>query len=426
MNHRIATLFLLSICAPALADTLELADGTKIDNCYVRDEGTRLLVWSNLSEVGAAAREYPRSAIKSYKIERGDAWDRKPELPDLSVTYIEMTPKLAGLHGVVNYDAFGRPSIGGAAALTKVEQEPFLNPAKAVEGVKLRYEPGEEITLTAHVKNLGFAESAPFQYAWLIDEKPVEEGRSEQRLGEMEETTFTLKWKWQEGRHHVTFTVDPEDDEIAIINNEARDPLWGWGLVYVVNPGRAAAWHDFRSAYGTFSFEDFYRWHIDIMNRLFADSVWPSTPDGVHARVRLDRIVYSEDTHNPDRIRLSDDGLRYDQGAWVWVDQPDRMVPAARTGPSTRADRLVQPGLRRPRRPRHARQRREDRPFHAASGADDALARAAGVRGSGRGVSQRDMGQAARLLRRRALRHPARSVAADHRHQRRGATEREG
>lgn len=361
MNGRFGVLVTaLAMAAwPCAADTLELADGTKIENCYVRDEGTRLLVWSSMAEVGAGAREYPRSAIKGYKIERGEEWDRKPELPDLSVTYIEMNPKLAGLHGAVQYDDFGRPRIAGPAAFhaaagtearsTKEREaagtearptergdrpadesesgteDPYLNPERVVEGVKLSYEPGEEITLTAHVKNLGFAESAPFNWAWLIDDRPVREGRCEQRLGEMEEMTFTLQWNWQQGRHYVTFTVDPEDDEIAIINNEIRDPLWGWGLVYIVNPGRVDAWHQFRSAYGTFSFEDFYRWHIDIMNRLFAGSVWPSAPDGIVARVRLDRIVYTEDTQNPDRVRLADDGLRYDQGAWTWVDQPQEL-----------------------------------------------------------------------------------------------------
>ncbi len=325
MNIRIAMLLALVLCAPVAADTLELTDGTRIENCYLRDEGTRLLVWESMRDVGAGAREYPRSAIKGYKIERGEEWDRKPELPDLSVTYIEMNPKLAGLHGAVQYDAFGRPRIAGPAAIKNVEDEPYLNPQKAVEGIKLNYEAGEEITLTAHVKNVGFAESAPFNWAWLIDDRPVQEGRCEERLGEMEEMTFTLKWNWQEGRHHVTFTVDPDDDEIAIINNEIRDPLWGWGLVYIVNPGRVAAWHEFRSAYGTFSFEDFYRWHIGIMNRLFAESVWPSSPDGVVARVRLDRIVYTQDTQNPDRVRLGDDGLRYDQGAWAWVDQPQEL-----------------------------------------------------------------------------------------------------
>ena len=97
----------------SFADTLEFADGRKLENCYVRDEGTRILVWRQLADVGQPPEAFPRSAVKSYQIERGPEWDRKPDLPDLSVTFIEVDPKNYSLHGRIQVDQFGRPLPAG-------------------------------------------------------------------------------------------------------------------------------------------------------------------------------------------------------------------------------------------------------------------------------------------------------------------------
>lgn len=306
------------------ADRLELADGTVLENCFVRDEGIRVLVWEKMADVGTPRiKVYPRSQVKGYKIERDESWDVHPPLPDLSVTFIEMNPKLAGLHGRVNYDQYGRPSIGGGS-LPDLGERAFLQPEEVVKKLKLQYQPGEEIILTAHVKNLGFATAKPFEYLWRIDHQEVKRGRYKGSLKEMEEATFVLKWKWQEGFHHVTFQILTQQPEIATINNEATDPLWGLGFVFIVHKGRVNAWHQNRTAYGTFSFEDFYRWHVEIMNTLFAASIYPSAPEGIKFRVRLDRIVYTENVEQAVKERVSPDGIAYDQGAWIWLDDQDR------------------------------------------------------------------------------------------------------
>jgi hypothetical protein len=326
----------------AVADTLNLVDGTVIRDCYVRDEGVRITVWTSLAEVGSPPKVYPRSAVKDWKVERGAAWDENPARPDLSVTFIEITPKLAGLHGLVQYDGTGRPWIGGnSSALVELEDQKFAKPEEAVKNLKLRYTPGEELTLTAHVKNLGFAEARPFQYAWFITREgeeadtPLAHGEYGEPLKAMAEATFPLKWKWQEGRFLVTFRIVTEQPEIATINNEATDALWAWPFYYVVSNGRVAAWHQNRTAYGTFSFEDYYRWHIDIMNLLFSASVFPATPEGIRARVRLDRIVYADRVQDNEPVNggkkeplFAADGVRYDQGGWSWNDDPKEFESA--------------------------------------------------------------------------------------------------
>ena len=310
----------------SFADTLEFADGRKLENCYVRDEGTRILVWRQLADVGQPPEAFPRSAVKSYQIERGPEWDRKPDLPDLSVTFIEVDPKNYSLHGRIQVDQFGRPLPTGAPVLKSQGIRDYMEPNKIIAGVRTNYRPGEELTLTAHVKNVGFAPAGPFRYTCLVDDEPILEGRFTDALNENQEVTFAAKWKWRTGQHTVRFRIEPEQPEIATINNETAAPLWGWGLIYIVNPGRVAAWRECRNAYGTFSWEDYYRWHIDLMNQLFADSVYPAAPEGIKARVRLDRIVYATDVPAAEQARWKENGLADDQGARVWHDSPEELA----------------------------------------------------------------------------------------------------
>jgi len=321
----VLALVLAAACVQVgMADTLQLKNGTVIENCFVRDEGVRLVVWEKLADVGTPKYSvYPRSKIKEYKVERDEAWDAHPNLPDLSVTFIEINPKLAGLHGRVDYDTWGRPILKGGPILD-LGEETAMRPEDAVKNLKFRHAPGEEITLTAHVKNLGFAPAKPFEYAWLVDGKELKNATCKKSLKEMEETTFPLKWNWQDGFHEVTFKITTSQPEIAVINNAATDPLWAYTYTFAVTKGRVNAWHQNRTAYGTFSFEDYYRWHLDIMNTLFAASKFPSSPEGIRARVRLDRIVYADDIDKAIAGLVAPDGIRYDQGGWNWIDDQDK------------------------------------------------------------------------------------------------------
>jgi hypothetical protein len=319
------TCLALLLVAGLHADVLTMADGRVISNCYVRDWGTVIDVWTNLASVGTPPITLPRRVIKEYKIARDAAWDAKPALPDLSVTFIELNPKLPGLHGNVQYDHLGRPTIGGARALSNIGARAVMHPEEAVAGVQFTYTPGQLITATAHVKNLGFVPSKPFKHVWAMDGKPVQRGAHAAPLGEMQEATFALSFPWRAGFHTISFAVQAPQKEIATINNHVTDPLWGMAYTFVVNNGRVKAWHEARTAYGTFSFEDFYRWHVDMMNRLFAASVYPAAPSGILARVRLDRIICTDDVDKATRGLFSADGLRYDQGGWVWSDSPEEL-----------------------------------------------------------------------------------------------------
>jgi len=322
------TLAVAAVCIScaqfAVADTMILKDGTTINNCFVRDEGIKLQVWEKMGDVGTPNwKVIPRPLVKDIKVDRDDSWDAHPALPDLSVTFIEMTPYLQSLHGSVNYDQWGR-AIPGGHGLPDLGEEGALHPEEIVKDLKLNYKPGEQITLTAHIKNVGFASAKPFDYVWLIDGKEISKGRCKKPLKEMDEVAFPIKWNWQEGQHTATFKITTEQPEIATINNELDDPLWGWSYAFVVTRGRLDAWHAVRSAYGTFCFEDYYRWHVDIMNKLFADSVYPSAPEGIKARVRLGRIIYCDNIEDGTKQLNDAKGVSLVGGAWSWQSDEDK------------------------------------------------------------------------------------------------------
>lgn len=315
----------IAMTAYANADVIMFTDGRVLRDAYIRDEGVRFAVWENLAQVSGAPKYYRRDEVKSFEIQRGAAWDAHPNLPDLSVVFIEVNPKLAGLHGKVNYDSLGRPTLGNSPLIPDLGERIFMNPEEAAKNLKLSYKSGEVLTLTANVRNVGFAEAAPFSYEWKIDGAVVAKGRYASRLKEMQFAKFEHKWAYQPGAHHVSFTLTPTTPEISVNNNSITDPLWGMGLVYIVHNGRVAAWHKNRTGFGTFSFEDWYRWHIELMNLIFENSIWPSAPYGIRARVRLDRIVYVDGgVEKAAQGLFQSDGIRYDQGNWTWIDDDDK------------------------------------------------------------------------------------------------------
>jgi hypothetical protein len=313
---------------PACADTITLKDGTVISNCYVRDEGIRFLVWEKMEDVGTPKmRIIPRSLVKEpIEQKRDESWDKHPNLPDLTIAFIEMTPKLAGLHWQISYDELNTPTIKGAGKtlIDLGDEGNRMKPEEVVKNLKLKYNPGDEITLTANVRNVGFADAKPFEYVWMIDGKEMSKGKYSKPVKELEWVKLPFKWKWQDGMHTVTFKITTVQPEIATINNEATDPLWGWGFTFVINKKRT--WHDKRNACGTFCFEDYYRWHVNLMNVLFEATKFPSCPDGVKARVRLDRIIYCDDP-NTEAMKLctAPDGFGYLQGMWTWTDSKEEI-----------------------------------------------------------------------------------------------------
>ncbi len=106
--------------------------------------------------------EYPRHEIDSFTVSRGEEWDAHLSLP-LSVTFIEMSPMLAGLHGIVNYDETGAPTINADIPATRPKQatDPPSNRKSSLEPDELRTRRGDRAD-RSRLRNMGFATAGPF------------------------------------------------------------------------------------------------------------------------------------------------------------------------------------------------------------------------------------------------------------------------
>jgi hypothetical protein len=332
MKKYIYAIYAITLCffSSAYADIVVSASGKAATNCIVCDRGVNFWLWNSMDDVRKMPKVVPASKIKDFKIDRTDpAWDIQPKKPDLSVTHVSRYPRLPSLHGNIDYAPDGSPTIGHhAKALKDIGNEKNTHPEKAVEGIQFNYTPGQIVTLTAHVRNVGFSPASPFTYTWKLNGKVEKTGRYTTALREREEATFAFSFLWHEFPE-LEFSVQNNDDEIVIWNNTLKDYLWGFSFVYILSEGRADVWHTVRNAVGSFSFEDFYRWHIDIMNDLMEASVFPATPSGMIARVRLDDIIITDDVKAANAARHHANGLSYDQGGWVWEDVEKPHVPVA-------------------------------------------------------------------------------------------------
>ncbi|MCB9881915.1 MAG: hypothetical protein H6834_09005 [Planctomycetes bacterium] len=336
-------LFLLGfLLSPGHADELVLRNGTRITNCLLRDEGLRVRVWRTVADFPERDEVYERAEVRELRYDRDQAaFDDKERfagMQDLSVTHIELTPKLPGLHGVYTYDATGamrvvpRTELGhlpghvdpvkAQAALKDLGEEAFTHPKDVVAGTKLTYDVGQPITLIAHVRNVGFGRAQPFDWVWEIDDHEVARGHCDETLEEQAITRFEYRTLWQEGQHHATFRLNPSVPEIASFNDRRREALTAFAYFYAVSKRRIDYAHRHRNTLGSFSFEDYYQWHLELMNDLLAASVHPDMPDGCRARVRLDRILYVDETTPEvlDAQLVGDDGLGRHQGGWIWQD----------------------------------------------------------------------------------------------------------
>jgi hypothetical protein len=204
---------------------------------------------------------------------------------DLDVTYISRTPLYHRYQ--VEYT---------------IDMRPYLT--KGTENDQRWPEHGEKVTFTAHVMNKGKAPSGQFTFKWYIDGSEVSSGTHASLAGG-EEGTETYRWAWAHtlegeklmGSHSVRFAVDPSNSipETYETNNALEDATGAISLELGVTPELYRALENPVDPKWPHSAEDWLQKQVAAMNAAFARSVYPSAPQGITERVRLDRIVVSED-----------------------------------------------------------------------------------------------------------------------------------
>ena len=199
-----------------------------------------------------------------------------PLAPDLDVTYIERTPRYPRYR--VQYSP------------------PHKNPHLSYREEKLQRWPfeGYVVTFHAHVINKGLRPSKETDWVLSIDGEPLPYGRGKLKgLDPLEETVIQVKWHWQSGRHEVSFEVDSGNEirEITERNNKVSDWTDAYTFFLTVQDRAHIAHECVKNSYGSYSAESWVRSVMQWMNWSFAQCKYPTTPQGIPARVRLDYYV---------------------------------------------------------------------------------------------------------------------------------------
>ncbi len=244
--------------------------------------------------------EYPYNNLRPLKPQPQPVL-AKPAGIDLDVTYISRTPMYNRYD--LRYTSDGKP---------------YLRPG--TENDKRWPAPGEVVTFTVHIINKGTIASGNFAFKWFIDGSEVHSG-IHSSLTPGEEATETYQWAWEHsldgerllGNHTVRFTVDPANviSETYESNNSLEDRTDALSLALAVSPELYAALETPVDAQWPFSAEDWLQKQIAAMNAAFARSIYPSTPNGIIERVRLDKIIVTS-TNPP--------GWGVDGGFYMTVD----------------------------------------------------------------------------------------------------------
>jgi hypothetical protein len=194
-----------------------------------------------------------------------------PNLPDLDVTYIERTPRYPRYY--VLYD------------------EGATNPHLEGDQIKMQRWPleGQTVTFYGHVVNKGLAPSTAATWVMTLDGRPIGQGTLP-ALQPLDEQVVSAQWPWQSGRHQVRVMVDLRSDinEVTKTNNNVADWTDAYTFFWTVRDVVHTEQDAVRNIYGSYSSEDWHRSVMEWMNRAFEGCIWPLTPNGVPARVRID------------------------------------------------------------------------------------------------------------------------------------------
>lgn len=241
----------------------------------------KVMEWANqvlLFEAGGAVEPFAIEDVERFQFRRQSRHRTKPELPDLTVAYIQRLPRDPHWHGrVTNTDGLERPDV-------------------AIDPASWHPAAGTEAEFRVHVLNAGAAASAPVPYRVLLDGAELNAGTIP-ALDAGQEHIVEVAWPWQDGRHRLRIELDPggTTPEIVRGNNLFEEPTDALGIVVVVAADRYQAFRQVMNAVDSWCFEDWVQHHVRALNGLFVASAYPSSPQGITERVRCDRIIVVDD-----------------------------------------------------------------------------------------------------------------------------------
>jgi len=190
---------------------------------------------------------------------------------------------------------------------------------------------GSRVHWVAHVLNRGPDTVAGVPYTWLIDGAPAGSGDVDLPPGE---TTVWLPWTWSFERHVVSFAIQPpaavrdataDDDEVTMTSDALSLGFWIERGVY--------DWlaEGDRPGFERWAHRESGRW-----NQILARAVYPTSPEGVLDRLRVDQIIVAPDGSDAGMKELDTD-LQW----WVHTTSDDARFLQRYVEPRYLADQTI-------------------------------------------------------------------------------------
>lgn len=233
--------------------------------------------------------------------------------PDLSVTFIERTPEYS------RYDNRGNAYV--RATVDGHESGVLMNPGEATS--KKWPSDGEEVTYTAHIKNVGDQPSNGFRWQWSNVFSNADSGEFTGTLLPGNETVVTFKTRFrnEHGDHRtmpIGLRVTPNGTDALQGNNYLQVQANALNLGIWVDQGTYDLYSSQVNGVGSKSFEDWIQWQFRIWNDVFLrHSRFAAAEDGSRESVRIGRITIVPNGSLAGSTRLPGDqpNLVYD-GEW--------------------------------------------------------------------------------------------------------------
>lgn len=151
---------------------------------------------------------------------------------------------------------------------------------------------GQQITWRAVVKNW-MSEGHSVQYRWFEDD--VELFNSTIFLPGNSTTNIDLPWNWTFDRHRLRLEIDATNvvEEFEESNNSLEIFTDAISVGFYVEQDLYDFFHEnqFKLGVGANTWEDWANRQVNMWNDMFANAIYPETPNGVLDRIRLDKVT---------------------------------------------------------------------------------------------------------------------------------------
>ncbi|MCI0514700.1 T9SS type A sorting domain-containing protein [candidate division KSB1 bacterium] len=205
----------------------------------------------------------PEGIWSSHSIDVNDV----PVGFDFSVGWIARLPRQDFIWGSIEPDAEGWPGIG------------------------------QNVVWQATVKNWSDQMVTQVPYRWLLDQQPVDSGMV--NLPANGAATVGYLWAWTFDRHELEFQLDPQNifPEEEEFNNKLLIYTNAIAVGFYVEQRTYDYFHQYQKLLGVHSnsWEDWAQRHVRRWNQMFANAIYPDSPQGVLDRIRIDQITVVPD-----------------------------------------------------------------------------------------------------------------------------------